>query len=146
MSKTLLDIPDFPKDLLKKKTLNLYKAYLVKDPDERLTVNRNIDLLAITPEDAVPNLLDNIPLEGLEEMQQSSEPVILSFVHISLKMADMKKDDLVDEGEPYFENGLLAITLNDKEFDVKVLDKRLEDLQYTADLSTEKRDYQFRLV
>lgn len=146
MGKKITDIKDFPKDLLDQKKLCLYKAFVIKDPDEKMNINQNIEMMFTNYMGAVWHFLDDYTLEELDEFKtrvDSGEPVSVSFVTIALDMKDLKKKDLVDEGELYYdpETRKLAITLADKKFDVSVEDHRLLSLSYSIDKNTERRNY-----
>ena len=57
------DINGFPKELLKKKHMPLYKAFIIHDPETAMNVNSNIDILAISKEAAVASLVNELPLD-----------------------------------------------------------------------------------
>lgn len=63
---TIKDVKGIPDELLKKDTLDVYKAYLFSketDEDHKMTINENVDMFGITPEAAVKELLHVIPTE-----------------------------------------------------------------------------------
>lgn len=151
MGKKITEIKDFPKDLLDQKKLRLYKAFVIKDPDEKMNLNQNIEMMFTDCLSALWYFLDDYTLEDLDEFQtrvDSGEPVMVSFVTLALDTKDLKKKDLVDEGELYYDvkTGKIAITLADKKFDVSVEDQRLVSLSYTIDKKTEQRHYEGKLL
>ena len=90
----ITDIEGFPKSLLKKKHVELYKAFVVDDPDKELNVDTSIDMLAITKEAAV-NEFVNENKDFLNDFTDSifdkdGKPYIISFVIFKLD-----KDDLL---------------------------------------------------
>lgn len=66
------EIEGFPKELLKKKTLKLYKAFIFEEPNTEMKVNENVALMGITPEAAVNLLLETIPLEVFDDKWQEA--------------------------------------------------------------------------
>lgn len=63
---TIKDVKEIPAKMLKKDTLDVYKAYFFNkesDEDHKMVVNENIDMFGLTPEAAVQELLESIPSE-----------------------------------------------------------------------------------
>lgn len=147
--KKITDIKDFPKGWLetgpKNTSLNLYKAFIVTDPDEKMEIKQSIDLLSTTLWGAVMQLMNTFSFDELDEIKRAKEKPIISIVCIVLDLEDLLKKDLVDEGDLYYENDILAITLKDKVFDVLVGDFYLTSFNWSADPKTEKRDYDFSM-
>lgn len=59
----ITDVKGISSEALKKESLPLYKAFIFTKDAMKMTVNVNIDLLGITPEAAVRQLLQDIPVE-----------------------------------------------------------------------------------
>ena len=131
----ITDIEGFPKALLKKKEIPLYKAFIIINPDDVMNINSNIDILSITQEAAVASLVNELPLDEANELKGK----VISFAIIKLQKDDLLTKDIVDEGEPYFENDHLSITLKDKIFKIDVEDKLIDELDITVDEKTEYR-------
>ena len=134
------EIEGFPKALLKKKTLPLYKAFVIKDPDESMQINSSIDLLAITEEKAIETLLSSMSTEELEEWKQvDPNQRIISFAIFKLNMEHLKQMELVDHGDIFFEDNMISITLRDKLYTIAVKDVILDSFEYTIDEKTDKK-------
>ena len=129
------EVKGFPKEILKKKKVPFYKAFIIHDVGTELKVNSDIDILAITQEAAVASLVNELPLE--EAMNIKGE--IVSFAIFRLKKDDFISKPVVDAGETFFEKDLLSLTLKDKLFDVDVEDKRIDDITIDIDEKTEYR-------
>ena len=131
----ITEIEGFPKALLKKKEIPLYKAFIILDSDDVMNINSNIDILSITQEAAVISLVNELPLDDAMNLKGK----IISFAIIKLQKDDLLTKDIVDEGEPYFQNDNIAITLDKKIFKIDVEDKMIEELDITIDERTEYR-------
>ena len=57
------EVEGFPKELLKGKTVPLYKAFFFTNSEEEMKINTSIDMLAISKEDALVELINQSPLE-----------------------------------------------------------------------------------
>ena len=126
------EIKGFPKDLLKKKTLTLYKAFQIKDPDDEMQVNVSADLLAITEVAAVEQFLRTTSF--LDFTDGILDDKIISFAVFELDMKDLlKKDLLLNGGEDYFQDDILFISIKDKIYDIKVGDKMVTTIKAEAD-------------
>lgn len=68
----ITEIEGFPKELLKGKTLKLYKAFIFEEPNTEMKVSENVELMGITPEAAVNLLLEDIPLEVFDDKWQEA--------------------------------------------------------------------------
>ena len=131
----ITEIEGFPKALLKKREIPLYKAFIILDSDDVMNINSNIDILSITQEAAVISLVNELPLDDAMNLKGK----IISFAIIKLQKDDLLTKDIVDEGEPYFQNDNIAITLDKKIFKIDVEDKMIEELDITIDERTEYR-------
>lgn len=143
MGKTIEDI-GLPKDLVSKKKLNLYKAFVITNPDEKMEINQNIEILYTDFFTAVGHFLDQYSLEELDAFKKrvdAGDYPTVSYVIISVDLEDLRHKPLVDEGEPYYENDQMAITLADKMFEVSVEDALLTKLEVTVDPETDERRY-----
>lgn len=120
------EIENFPKELLKKKTLNLYKAFIIKDSEDEMRINQSADLLAITEEDAVADLIKN-SISSENPIQPNTE---ISFAVFKVDLKDMENKELLDNGEDYFKDGILFITLKDKIYKIDVYDKIITGYDY----------------
>lgn len=132
---TIKDVENFPKEILKKKNLEFYKAFIIHDPSETMKVNSNIDLLGITMEAAVASLVNTLPID--EAMNIKGKCV--SFAIFRVKKDELLEKDLVDNGDINFENGMISITLKDKIYIIDVEDKIVEDINIEIDPKTEYR-------
>lgn len=132
---TINDVKGFPKELLKKKNVPLYKAFIIHDPDTTMNVNTSIDILAISEEAAVASLVNELPLE--EAMNIKGK--VVSFAIFKLLKEDLITKPLVDAGDVFFENDLVSITLNGKIYEIDVEDKRIDDITINVDEKTEYR-------
>lgn len=132
---TIKDVENFPKEILKKKNLEFYKAFIIHDPSETMKVNSNIDLLGITMEAAVASLVNTLPID--EAMNIKGKCV--SFAIFRVKKDELLEKDLVDNGDINFENGMISITLKDKIYIIDVEDKIVQDINIEIDPKTEYR-------
>lgn len=132
---TIKDVENFPKEILKKKNLEFYKAFIIHDPSEIMKVNSNIDLLGITMEAAVASLVNTLPID--EAMNIKGKCV--SFAIFRVKKDELLEKDLVDNGDINFENGMISITLKDKIYIIDVEDKIVQDINIEIDPKTEYR-------
>ena len=129
------EVNGFPKEVLKKKHIPLYKAFIIHDPEAVMNVNSNIDILAITAEAAVAALVNTLPLEEALDIKGK----VVSFAIFKLVKEDFIKKPVVGAGEIYFEKDRLSITLTGKMFEVDVEDKRIDDITIDIDERTEYR-------
>ena len=130
------EIEGFPKYLLKKKSLPLYKSFIIKDDFKEMKIDTSFDALAISEEDAINKMVNDMSLEEIDNFQKSI-PIVVSFAIIKLDLEDLSTKDLVDNSDSKFEDGLLLITLRDKIFKVDVSDKVLKDIVIDIDEKTE---------
>lgn len=134
------EVKGIPKELLKGKTVPLYKAFVLTNSEDEMKINTSIDLLAISKEDAVQELINNIEMGELyQSLMDLSNKTIISFAIIKIDKDDLLTKDLVDEGDPYFENGILSITLKDKKFKVDVVDNILQNIVINVDDKTQRK-------
>lgn len=131
----LKDVENFPSEILKKKNIEFYKAFIIHDPSESMKVNSNIDILGITQEAAVASLVNTLPLEEALDIKGKC----ISFAIFRIKRDELLEKDLTDAGEISFENGLISITLKDKVYIIDVEDKIIEDITIDIDPKTEYR-------
>lgn len=123
------DLKNFPKKLLKNKDITFYKAFcpeFIKPGEEEypeLKVRTDIEVLAITKEDAVAELIRN----GYPENDFLEKEII--FVEVTLFTDELKKIELIDSGEPFFENGTFPITLKTKKYLLDVSNQRLTNFK-----------------
>lgn len=145
MGKKLEDL-GLPKDVTAKKTLDLYKAFVITDPGQKMTINQNIEVLYTDYFVALDHFLDQYTLEELQQFKDRIDvgdyPTV-SYAVISVDLEDLRDKDLVDEGEAFYENGQMAITLSDKLFTVAVGDALITKLSFEVDPETEQRKYIF---
>lgn len=132
---TIKDVENLPKDFLKKKNLEFYKAFIIQDPSEIMKVNANIDLLGITMEAAVASLVNTLPLEEALDIKGKC----VSFAIFKLKKDELLEKNLVDNGDVNFEKGMISITLKDKIYSIDVEDKIIDDISIDIDPKTEYR-------
>lgn len=134
---TILDVKGFPAKLLKNKDITFYKAFCpsyIKTKDNgypELTVRKDVDMLAITKEDAIAALIRDADIEtdflGKE----------IVFVEVTMFTDELKTSDLVDFGEPTFVDGLIPITLKTKKYLINVSSKRLTE--YKVDIGENEK-------
>jgi hypothetical protein len=62
----ITEVEGIPQDELKKKYFPLYKAFIFSKPGKDMTINENAEMMGITPDAAVYQLLQEIPLEVFE--------------------------------------------------------------------------------
>ena len=129
------DVSGFPKEVLKKKYMPLYKAFIIHDPETAMNVNSNIDILAITEEAAVASLVNELALDDAMAIKGK----IVSFAIFKMLKDDFVTKPVVDAGDVYFENDLLSVTLAGKLYEVDVEDKRIDDITIDIDEKTEYR-------
>ena len=141
----ITDIEGFPKSLLKKKHVELYKAFVVEDPDKELNVDTSIDMLAITKEAAV-NEFVNENKDFLNDFTDSifdkdGKPYIISLVIFKMDKDDLLSKELVlPEGtDVVFEHDIIPITLKNKIYKIEVKDMRLMSISIDIDNKTERR-------
>ena len=132
----ITEVEGFPKSLLKKKTIPLYKAFYIETDDEEMKVSTSADLFAISEKaafEAFINENDNYKKymqSWLSEKMDISKPVedcslTISFAIFEMDTKDLKEKDLLDEGEVFFQNDLISVTLTDKLYKVNVIDKTI---------------------
>lgn len=131
------EVEGFPKELLKGKTVPLYKAFFFTNSEEEMKINTSIDMLAISKEDALVELINQSPLEDTILSTWSGNTI--SFAVIKLDKADLLTKDLVDEGDIFFENGIISVTLRDKIYKVDVVDHILKNISIQIDDKTQRR-------
>ena len=131
------EVQGFPKELLKHKTVPLYKAFLFTDSEEEMKINTSIDLLAISKEAALEVLVNESPIEDI--LSNTLTGKVVSFAVIKLDKDDLLTKDLVDAGDVFFENGVLSVTLKDKKFKIDVEDHILKDLVISIDENTHRK-------
>lgn len=131
----ITEVEKFPKSSLKKKTVPLYKAFIINDPDDEMKININIDLLAITEERAVNTLVNELRINNVDEIKGK----VISFAVFNLDTKDFITKDVVDEGDVYFQNESLSITLKDKVYTLDVVDKILDDIDIEFNEKTDQR-------
>ena len=131
------EVEGFPKELLKGKTVPLYKAFFFTNSEEEMKINTSIDMLAISKEDALVELINQSPLEDTILSTWSGNTI--SFAVIKLDKADLLTKDLVDEGDIFFENGIISVTLRDKLYKVDVVDYILRNISIQIDDKTQRR-------
>jgi len=132
---TIADVKGFPKELLKKKYVPVYKAFIVVDEEMVMNVNCDIDVLAITKEAAVASLINELPLEEAQNIRGK----VISFAIFKLLKEDLITKPVVDIGDVYFENDMLSITLRHKIYEIDVCDARIDDVTIDIDPRTEYR-------
>lgn len=117
---TLTDFK-LPSYLNKKKKINLYKAFILNDGD-RMSVNSNIDIFGLSYEAAVQYML--FSLTPTESADLNKKEIAFCIFVIDRSYLDMHP--LVDEGDVYYDNENISITLKGKpyKFDVetKIID------------------------
>lgn len=135
---TILDVKGFPAKLLKTKDITFYKAFCptyIKTKDNEypeLTVRKDVDMLAITKEDAVAALIREADIET----NFLGEEIV--FVEVTLFTDELKTTDLVDFGEPTFVDGLIPITLKTKKYLLNVSNKRLSEYKIDVEENEKK--------
>jgi hypothetical protein len=67
----ITEVEGIPQEVLKGKSLPLYKAFVFSKPGKEMVVNENADMMALTPEAAVYQLLREIPLEVFENVMNN---------------------------------------------------------------------------
>lgn len=134
---TILDVKGFPAKLLKDKDITLYKAFCpmyiktAEDGYPELTIRKDIDILAITKEDAVAALIQ----EADVDTNFLGEEIV--FVEVTFFTDELKKSDLVDFGEPTFVDGKIPITIKTKKYIINVSSKRLTE--YKIDIGENEK-------
>ena len=136
--KTLKDVKDIPKKILSRKTISLYKAFILNNGDV-MSINVDIDVLSLTEEDAIKHLLQSLPIETVEGLKNNGS---VNIAILKFKKEELTEKSLVDEGDIYFEDGNISITLKEKLFDIDVKDVTIIDLEYDVDPATERKDIQ----
>lgn len=131
----LKDVENIPKEILKKKNVEFYKAFIIHDPADTMRVNSNIDILGITQEAAVASLVNTLPLDEALDIKGKC----ISFAIFRITKEELAEKDLTDAGDISFENGLISITLKDKIYTIDVEDKIVEDITIEIDPKTEYR-------
>ena len=132
---TITDVKGFPKELLKKKYVPLYKAFIVVDEEMVMNVNCDIDVLAISKEAAVASLINELPLEEANDIRGK----VISFAIFKLLKEDFVTKPVVDAGDIFFENDILSITLRHKIYEIDVCDTRIDEVTIDIDPRTEYR-------
>ena len=130
--KTLRDVKDFPKNLLRSKKISLYKAFVLNN-DEVMNIDVNIDILSISEEDAIKHMIQSLSVEQIEELRH--RPVSLAI--LTFNKEELLDKPLIDEGDIYFKDGNINITLKDKLYSVDVKDVNITELEYDVDPKTE---------
>jgi len=130
--KTINDIEGLPKEVLKKKKVALYKAFILNDGEE-MTINTSIDILSISEETALQQMVNSMSYDDAIELKGK----VISFAVLTLNKVELTEKSLIDEGEIYYQNGSLSITLKDKLYEVAVNDKLLETVTISMDAKTE---------
>jgi hypothetical protein len=132
MEKTLRDIPDIPKKILANKKISLYKAFILHDDDE-MNINVNIDILSLTIENALDQLIQTMSFDEIHALKT------VNLAVLSFNKSELMDKPLIDEGDIFYDNGSISITLKDKLYDVSVKDITLVDLAYDIDPKTERK-------
>ena len=122
----LSEVKNFPKALLKGKTLPLYKAFMVSSQEDELKIDTNIALLAVSKEAAIEQMVNEGNFEqffgDVIDSITESKNYIISFVIIKLDLKDLLTKDIMDHGDVFFEDDILSITLADKIYKIDVED------------------------
>lgn len=130
----LSEVKNFPKALLKGKTLPLYKAFMVSSQEDELKIDTNIALLAVSKEAAIEQMVNEGKMEQLfgEIVDSITEGknYIISFVVIKLDLKDLLTKDVLDYGDVFFEDDILSITLADKIYKIDVEDDILVNASF----------------
>lgn len=129
----LKELEGFPKTLLKKKSLPVYKAFIITDPEEYMDIKVDVDLLALTEEAAVRSMINELSLEEIPYVKGRT----ISFAVIEIEKESLDSIDLVDHEEIFFKDEIISITLKDKIYQINVYDKILEDVSIEIDANTE---------
>lgn len=140
------DLKDFPKALLKEDEIHLYKAFKLLNLDDEMKININIDLLSLSEEIAVSRMINEMNTDELSELtselasfkNDNTTPTIISFAKFIFDKNYLLERELVDQGEIYFKDGVISITLNDKEYEIDVYDKYLTDINIEISETDEK--------
>lgn len=140
------DLKDFPKALLKEDEIHLYKAFKLLNLDDEMKININIDLLSLSEEIAVSRMINEMNTDELSELtselasfkKDDATPTIISFAKFIFDKNYLLERELVDQGEIYFKDGVISITLNDKEYEIDVYDKYLTDINIEISETDEK--------
>lgn len=132
------EIKGFPKSLLKKKHLSLYKAFKFDNMLDEMKINTNIDILAITKEAAISKLISELVMNGISKNDIFADDsfgsgMVVSLAIIDLDTKDLLSKDIIDNGDVFFENDLLSITLQDKIFNVDVEDVKIDKISINVD-------------
>lgn len=130
--KTILDIEGLPKEVLKKKTVPLYKAFILKDGEE-MRIDVNIDVLSISEESALQKMANSLSYDDILDLKGK----LISFAVITFDKSELISKPLVDAGEIFYENGSISIMLKDKFYAVAVIDKMLESFDLEVNPKTE---------
>lgn len=130
--KTISDIEGLPKGVLRKKLVPLYKAFILSDGEE-MQINASIDILSITEEGALQQMVNSMQYSDIIELKGKT----ISFAILSFDKEELTDKPLVDEGEIYYNNESLSITLRNKLYSVSVADKILESFEITVDPKNE---------
>lgn len=139
------ELKEFPKSLLKKKHLTLYKAFVFENAEDEMKINTNIDVLAITKEAAIIKLLSEMANDAFTSSDENfgksnaitdnlfGSGMVVSLAIIKLDTKDLLTKDIIDNGDVFFENDLLSITLQDKIYVVDVEDVKINKISVTVD-------------
>lgn len=122
--KTLLDL-DISKDILKKKKIKLYKAFILKDGDE-MKVDVNSDLFSLSKEAAVQHLITSMTLEEANALENTS----INFAVFNFDKEELtKKPLLIDADEVYFNDDSLLVSLSNKLYKIDIIDEVVSEIE-----------------
>lgn len=129
------ELEGFPKSLLKKDQIPFYRAFIITNPDDAMHINTSVDILSITMNAAIISLINEKRIVDPSEIKGR----IISFAIFEINRYELEKKDIVDEGDVYFKNENISITLKDKQYDIRVEDYILDDITIDIDPTTEYR-------
>jgi hypothetical protein len=119
-----------PKYLNKKKKINLYKAFIL-NPGERMDIKEDADIFGLSYEAAVQFMLystdKSIDLKDKE----------IAFVIFTIERSYLDTHDLIDEGEVYYKDDNISITLKDKPYKMDVESKIVDEIDVEINDKTE---------
>lgn len=120
---TLRDI-SLPACLSKKKKIQFYKAFILKD-GESMVVNEDCDICGLTPEAAIQYMLYSTNPEDCQHLTGTT----ICFAIFEVDRNILNTTPLVDTGDVYNKDDNISITLKGKPYKIDVMEKVIEDIE-----------------
>lgn len=127
----ITEVEGIPQEVLKGKSLPLYKAFVFSKPGKEMVVNENADMMALTPEAAVYQLLREIPLEVFESTMSKA---IVDLTHWDSSVGKLDEDD-----KEYFYNNMVIEYKDNAIYKVEMKDVVVNFAIFKMDLSDLKK-------